>query len=96
MTDQFYNSKAWKKLAYRTRFRAVAERKACPVCKKPIMPGQLLIVDHTIPRRQRPDLALDEKNLRVLHHACHSKKTRWVDYGDKPALDESGYPDGWR
>lgn len=96
MSDQFYQSKQWKKLSYTVRRDAVRDALPCPVCKKKILPGQMIIADHVIPRRVRPDLALDKKNLKVLHHACHSKKTRWVDYADRPQLDENGYPDGWR
>ena len=32
-------------------------------------------VDHVIDRAARPDLELEQGNLRALCHACHSRKT---------------------
>ena len=55
-------------------------------------------VDHIIPRRVRPDLALDTSNLQVLCVTCHnSAKQKHEKNPDMPIINESGYPvgSGW-
>ena len=41
------------------------------------------VVDHIIPRRDRPDLALDPSNLRALCHDCHNR------HGQKAGRDDT-------
>ncbi len=72
--DGFYSCAPWR----RVRALKLAES---PLCEDPFRrhPGAFVLatdVDHRIPRRERPDLALAKDNLQPLCHACHSAKTR--------------------
>ena len=92
--DPFYHSAAWKKLRAQTRARWKRAGLPCAWCNQPITPDQKTIVDHAIPRKDRPDLALDPGNMLVMHHACHSRKTQHVDYSDRPEINADGIPVG--
>lgn len=64
----FYNSSDWRLL----RLEVLA---AAPLCMRGC--GRRSVdVDHVIPRKQRPDLALARENLEALCHACHMSKSR--------------------
>lgn len=66
--DAFYQSRAWRAL----RVRVLREQ---PLCSRPGCATPSSDVAHVIPRRARPDLALDRDNVRGLCHACHSAET---------------------
>jgi 5-methylcytosine-specific restriction protein A len=69
---RFYNSTAWLKL------RAVQLREF-PLCVDCLAIDRVTAatnVDHVLPRKKRPDLELDQKNLQSLCHPHHSAKTR--------------------
>lgn len=60
----FYSSTAWKKL----RAQVLEEVGACQTdCGRAARE-----VDHIIPRRVRPDLALERANLRAMCRPCHN------------------------
>ena len=69
--DKFYRTKPWQR--FRTWF--LREHPFCVDCDAE---GRLALaehVDHKIPRKQRPDLSLDEENCQGLCHSHHSRKT---------------------
>lgn len=72
--DQFPSSRRW------IRLRDVVRREE-PLCRNPLglhAPGETVPteeIDHIIPRRERPDLALVRSNLRGLCKRCHSSVT---------------------
>ena len=91
--DPFYSTPEWRKLRAKVRTKWVRDQRPCPWCGKPIQRGEKTIVDHHLPRKDRPDLALVEANLVLLHHVCHSRKTQHVDYNDKTAVGLDGFPE---
>ena len=84
---RFYQSAAWQKL----RAAHIAKHPNCAFCGKP---GRK--VDHKKPRRQRPDLALDPRNLQTLCDADHESVKKHIEADDRHALgggvDASGRP----
>ena len=68
-TIAFYNSKAWRD------FRAwfLADHPICQ-CEKRCRRASTE-VHHIIPRRERPDLALDPMKCKALSKPCHSRET---------------------
>jgi len=70
-TDDFYSSQSWRKARYQTLKNCNGK---CVLCGSP--PGKhSLHVDHIKPRSDRPDLALDPKNLQVLCRDCNLGKS---------------------
>ncbi len=70
--DRFLDSAAWRKLSK-------WKLQATPYCEDCRDNGEIRPandVDHVIPRAERPDLALNEDNLRSLCDSCHGRKTR--------------------
>ena len=66
---QFYSSPAWRKVRSLILMRD-------PRCTCEAQCGQRSdTVDHIIPRRDRPDLALDPSNLRGMYSRCHNRHT---------------------
>lgn len=81
---RFYNSTAWK------TFRA-AIRAARPLCEMCLTEGRETPseqVDHILRLKERPDLALEESNVRALCMSCHSRRTmtdtRAAERGQQP------------
>lgn len=68
--DKFLDSTAWREL--RASFAA-----ANPYCQhcypQKLVPA--IDIDHILPRRTHPELALEWSNLQALCLACHAKKT---------------------
>lgn len=84
---RFYQSGAWQKL----RAAHIAAHPRCVFCGKP---GRK--VDHVKPRRERPDLALDPRNLQTLCDGDHESVKKHIEADDRHALgggvDASGSP----
>ena len=69
--EDFYSSQSWRKARYQALKNCNGK---CTLCGDP--PGKhSLHVDHIKPRSQRPDLALDPKNLQVLCRDCNLGKS---------------------
>jgi 5-methylcytosine-specific restriction enzyme A len=69
--DKFLDSQAWRDL----RDAFVAANPYCESC----YPQHLVAaedVDHILPRRTHPEMALDWNNLQSLCKTCHLEKTR--------------------
>jgi 5-methylcytosine-specific restriction endonuclease McrA len=67
----FYSTPEWKAL----RRRAVArDRFTCTKCGAPVHAKGASRVDHIVPVKARPDLALTLGNLRTLCVACDNKR----------------------
>lgn len=85
VTKGVYGSQRWKDFR-----RAVLVKRGwrCEICGGPIKrgvnggKGDKVDVDHIVRARDGDDpLFWDEKNVRVAHHACHSRKTCEIDGG---------------
>jgi 5-methylcytosine-specific restriction endonuclease McrA len=70
----FLESKAWKRL----RLQALnLHGRRCQICGSSAKTGDVLNVDHVLPRRLFPDLALRLDNLQVLCGVCNEGKGNW-------------------
>lgn len=67
----FYDSAEWRQL----RAAYLADNPACQDCATTGRATPADSVDHILPLRTRPDLALEPSNLRSLCKSCHSSKT---------------------
>ena len=94
--NQFYKSKAWRKLRSKTVREWRLDNRPCGYCGKPLdfVNRFQLSVDHKISLKRRPDLALSPANLHVVHHTCNSKKAAWEEHSDKPQIGADGFPVG--
>lgn len=73
-SDDFLQSKAWKRL----RLQALNKHgRRCQCCGASPATGAVLNVDHVLPRRLFPDLALRLDNLQVLCGDCNEGKGNW-------------------
>ena len=73
-SDSFLASKAWKRL----RFQALKKHgMRCQACGASPAQGVTLNVDHIMPRRLFPELALQIENLQVLCSDCNEGKGNW-------------------
>lgn len=72
--DHFLLCAEWRTV----RMRVLAKHGAkCQCCGKTAIDGVVINVDHIKPRRQYPELALDESNLQVLCDGCNQGKGNW-------------------
>ena len=72
--DGFLASKAWKRL----RLDALNKHgRKCQCCGASPKTGAVLNVDHVLPRRLFPELALQLSNLQVLCGDCNEGKGNW-------------------
>lgn len=65
--DPFYKSGPWLKLRIRVLDR---DHWWCQVCKK----RAAVTAHHKIPRKERPDLELDENNCEAICRICHNQE----------------------
>lgn len=73
-SGDFLQSKAWKRL----RFQALKKHgMRCQACGASPSTGAVLNVDHIMPRRLFPELALQLDNLQVLCGNCNEGKGNW-------------------
>ena len=79
--DKFYSAWSWRKL----RFEVLKKYGAvCMLCNS----TENIVVDHILPRKKFPKLAMDINNLQVLCRNCNMGKSD-DDYTDfRPDLDE--------
>ena len=93
--DNFYGSKEWKDLRVQALVR---DGYRCVLCGISIAGYKQSRVDHVIPRKQRPDLALVLGNLRSLCVPCDLRHdaARPGSLGKAVALpvDTNGFPIG--
>ena len=86
ISDAFLESHEWCQLRYRMLLLHGAR---CEACGSTRQDGVRIVVDHIIPRRERPDLALDPQNLQVLCAPCNFGKGSWDRtswHTEKPAV----------
>lgn len=74
-SDPFYHTKEWKAAR---RARLERDHGMCVECLAAfeaggVRPRMATLVHHVIPRKERPDLALDIDNLRSLCDVCHNR-----------------------
>ena len=92
----FYQSKEWVELRQLVKAR---DRYKCQICNVSVRDKGSSQVDHIIPRKSAPSLALDINNLRTLCRPCHNKFDAARGFKDmRPIMpvDEDGYPDSWK
>ena len=70
----FYKTSQW--IAFRDYLLTKQEFALCRECAKLGRIVPTVAIDHIMPRKERPDLALDEDNCQGLCASCHGKKTR--------------------
>jgi 5-methylcytosine-specific restriction protein A len=71
--DPFYDSPAWRRL----RKQVLKEQPLCDECQAMDIIEAATVVDHTKPKKQYPELALERSNLRgkcARHHAIKSEQ----------------------
>lgn len=95
--DRFYSSPAWRDLRLKALRRA---HFCCEVCGASVRHKGASRVDHRLPRRQRPDLALVLSNLTVKCAKCDNRGAVWKGERPQKARFEEvgldGLPDSWR
>ena len=91
--DPFYKSPEWVKLRSKVRYKWLRDGKPCGMCKKIFAPHDRMIVDHIVPRKDAPYLALAEDNLQLLHWSCHNIKTHRHERLDLPQIGMDGMPE---
>lgn len=67
----FYQSIAWRKLSARIKVRDLY----IDAVDNKVLGNNELIVDHVVPRRTAPELAMNERNLWLLSREHHNRKT---------------------
>jgi 5-methylcytosine-specific restriction protein A len=94
MSDPFYSSKAWHKL------RAQALKRdgyRCRMCGVDVRAKGAASVDHIVPRKLSPGLALDLSNLQVLCKYHHDSTKQLIEKRiDVEPIGLDGLPDSWR
>ena len=96
MAANFLNSGPWKKLREQTRNRWKSQCRPCGICGNSLdwSKGRTS-VDHIVPRRVRPDLALEPSNLQVVCKRCHDSVKQRIENGtDVRRIGSDGFPEG--
>jgi 5-methylcytosine-specific restriction endonuclease McrA len=84
--DPFYKSKEWRKLRQRAISRYGTRCRMCGVVDRKIY------IDHIIPRRSAPHLALSIDNLQALCERCHNCVKQRDELNPYRGCDSNGYP----
>jgi len=91
--ESFYKSKKWHQL------RTLVLRRdgyLCVICNINVRPKGTSRVDHIVPVKTDPTIAMDMTNLRTLCASCdnkrHAEKRSGKEYME---IDSNGYPNGW-
>jgi len=87
--DPFYKSMDWKRIRLAVLVR---DGWRCTSCGMEVRGKGQSRVDHRIPRKARPDLAMDKANLRTLCAACDNARHSEKGGVDKPEINSSGVP----
>lgn len=86
---RLYDRRDWHDLTAAIR----AEEPWCRMCRTLNLLTPADVVDHIIPLRLDPDLALEPSNLQPLCKAHHDSAKHWQEHrGYIPELDAHGYP----
>lgn len=71
--DPFYTSKRWRTIRkIKLKNNPLCECEACHKLGRKLPAN---VVDHIIPRRERPDLELSYNNLQSMNASCHNRKS---------------------
>lgn len=68
-SDKFYGSVAWRR--FRNSYMALHPE--CEICLELGLVVEAKVVDHLKPYKERPELGLDESNMRSLCRACDNR-----------------------
>lgn len=94
----FYGSQEWR--AKRQEI-LVRDNYECLWCKEEgnvtTQAHSILEVDHILELKDRPDLALDSSNMRVLCKECHNKRHKRFNYRPKKKREklDSKFPESF-
>ena len=92
--DPFYSSSEWLVIRRKALVMGNYQCVECGVSIRGVKYGGAKpVIDHIIPRRKRPDLALELSNLQCLCIACHNRKTFSIKY-KQPKTGIDGFPVG--
>mgnify|MGYP001169819594 CR=1 FL=1 len=82
VAKDFLQSYEWRCVRYAALKKYGAK---CMCCGATPESGATMNVDHILPRKDRPDLALDINNLQVLCNQCNHGKSNWdsTDWRDR-------------
>lgn len=69
-SDKFYDTVAWRR--FREYIRII--RPLCVDCQAEGLVVPWIVLDHIKPYKERPDLGLDEDNVRGLCRACDNRR----------------------
>lgn len=72
--SEFYESRAWRRLAYETKLR---DGRRCACCGASPKDGARIVSDHIQPLRLRWDLRLEPSNIQILCNDCNLGKGSW-------------------
>lgn len=90
-----YKTEQWRKVRLMALKR---DHYACVMCGCDVRGKGLSRVDHIIPVKQRPDLALALANLRTLCAPCDNRRHSEKGLGkERPLTGDDGFPvgSGW-
>jgi len=99
MTEpRFYSTIEWQKARSKAAKTWRATGAPCHRCGHPLdwTLRHGVIIDHVIPRRQRPDLAYAQSNLAAVCHRCNTIKAMWDENNKRESIGIDGLPDSWR
>jgi 5-methylcytosine-specific restriction enzyme A len=102
--DPFYTSASWRAIRKVVLKRDNHTCTKCGQSHNPPYTTTQLHVDHILPRKQYPNLALSLDNLRTLCLKCHSSEftsfgrdARGLNKGpERKKVDYNGFPDDWQ
>ncbi len=84
-SDDFLRGYPWTEL----RYKVLRDRgRKCECCGATRDDGVKMNVDHIRPRKDFPDLALDEANLQVLCEVCNQGKGNWDQTDWRPEAQD--------
>lgn len=89
-SDKFYWTNTWKRKS--EEFRVA--RPLCDECERIGLVVPSTMVDHIVPYRERPDLGLDDTNLRALCWQCHNRIGKKIREKDGGTAERVAAPSG--
>ena len=94
--ERFYQSNEWHRLRSKVKARWKKQGLPCAWCNQPIDWSARPIADHVVPRKARPDLALDASNIVIMHMGCHNAKTHKAERMgvEVPVIGADGFAEG--
>ena len=95
---RFYSTIEWQKARSKAARAWRATGAPCHRCGQPLdwTTKGSVVIDHVLPRRQRPDLAYEQTNLAAVCHRCNTVKAIWSENNKREEIGMDGLPASWR